>query len=67
MAKTCEICGKTKKFGNNVSFSLKSTKRSWAPNIRKVKAVVDGQSKRINVCTKCIKSGNVVKPAAKVQ
>lgn len=67
MSKTCDICGKTKDFGNNVPFSIKKTKRSWAPNIRSVRAVVDGTSKRINVCTKCIKSGKVVKPAKKVQ
>ena len=62
MSKTCELCGKTKQFGNNVSFSLKSTKRSWAPNVKKVRAMVDGKPKRINVCTKCIKSGKVEKP-----
>lgn len=63
MSKTCEICGKNKKFGNNVPFSLKRSRRSWAPNIRRVKAVVNGETKRINVCTKCIKSGRVIKPA----
>lgn len=65
MAKTCDICGKTKSFGKNVSFSNKKTNRAWAPNIRSVRAVVDGSAKRINACTKCIKSGKVVKPAAK--
>lgn len=62
MSKACELCGKTKQFGNNVSFSLKNTKRSWAPNVKKVRAMVDGKPKRINVCTKCIKSGKVEKP-----
>ncbi|NLW41593.1 MAG: 50S ribosomal protein L28, partial [Tissierellia bacterium] len=27
--------------------------------IQRVKAVVDGTTKRINVCTKCLKSGKV--------
>lgn len=67
MSKTCEICGKSKMFGNNVSFSHKKTNKAWSPNIRKVRAVVDGQSRRINVCTKCIKSGRVEKPAKSLQ
>ncbi len=62
MAKTCEVCGKTKSFGNTVTFSHKRLNRSWAPNIRKVRAVVDGTTKRINVCTRCLRSGKVERP-----
>ena len=59
MAKVCEVCGKGKVFGNKVTFSNKKSSRSWLPNIRKVKAVVKGSTKRINVCTRCLRSGNV--------
>lgn len=59
MAKKCDICGKGKVFGNSVSFSHKKNNRSWAPNIRRVKALVDGSPKRINVCTRCLRSGYV--------
>ncbi len=59
MSKRCEICGKDRVFGNNVTFSNRKTRRSWAPNIRTVRAVVNGGSKRINVCTRCLKSGRV--------
>ena len=59
MAKRCEICDKGKGFGNKVCFSMKTTRRSWAPNIRRVRAIVDGSPKRINVCAKCLKSGYV--------
>lgn len=45
MSKKCEICGKSRTFGNNRSFSLRSSNRSWAPNIRKVRALVDGKPK----------------------
>jgi len=38
-----------------------SDKRRWDPNIQKVRALVDGSPKRINVCTSCIRSGKVVK------
>lgn len=59
MARVCEICGKGKVFGNKVTFSNKKNSRSWSPNIRRVRAVVKGEAKRINVCTRCLRSGYV--------
>lgn len=59
MAKKCDICGKGRVFGNKVSFSNKKNKRSWAPNIRRVKAVVNGSTQKINACTRCLRSGKV--------
>lgn len=61
MAQVCEICGKGPQFGNNVSHAHNITKRRWNVNLQSVKAVVDGASKRIRVCTGCIKTGKVVK------
>lgn len=61
MAKVCEICGKKPIVGNNVSHSHKLTKRRWLPNLQKVKAKIDGESKKIRVCTSCIKSGKIEK------
>ncbi|HCX90211.1 MAG: 50S ribosomal protein L28 [Deltaproteobacteria bacterium CG12_big_fil_rev_8_21_14_0_65_43_10] len=59
MARVCEICGKGPSVGNNVSHANNKTKRRWYPNIQKVKAVRNGAVKRINVCTRCIRSGFV--------
>lgn len=59
MANFCEICGKGTVTGMNVSHSHLKTKRTWKPNIQKVRAVVDGEVKRINVCTRCLRSGKV--------
>ncbi|HHV46195.1 MAG TPA: 50S ribosomal protein L28 [Tissierellia bacterium] len=59
MAKKCDICGKGRVFGNKVSFSNKKSNRSWAPNVRTVRAVINGATKRINVCTRCLRSGKV--------
>lgn len=59
MSKRCEICDKKRVFGNQVSFSHRKSRRSWSPNIQRVRAVVNGTTKRINVCTKCLKSGKV--------
>lgn len=58
MAK-CEICGKSTVFGIQVSHSHRRSNRTWKPNIRKVRAVVNGQPKKVNVCTKCMRSGKV--------
>ncbi|MDO5714254.1 MAG: 50S ribosomal protein L28 [Tissierellia bacterium] len=59
MARRCEVCGKQKQFGNTISFSHRRGNKSWSPNIRKVKALVNGSPKRINVCTRCLRSGKV--------
>lgn len=59
MSKKCDVCGKGKMFGNQVSFSHRKSRRSWSPNVQSVKAVVNGSTKRINVCTKCLKGGKV--------
>ena len=56
MAK-CEICGKAVQFA--VSHSNRKTNRTWKPNIRRVKAVVNGTPKTLNVCSRCLRSGKV--------
>ena len=59
MANFCEICGKGTMSGMNVSHSHLKTKKTWKPNIQRVRAVVDGEVKRVNVCTRCLRSGKV--------
>ena len=61
MASKCEICGKKPSFGMNVSHSHRRTKRRWNPNIQRVRALVNGAPKRLDVCTGCLKSGKVQK------
>lgn len=63
MAKVCEICGKGPRSGHNVSHAHNLTKRRWLPNLQRVHAIVGGVRKRIRVCTRCIRSGKVVKAA----
>lgn len=57
----CSVCGKGVSFGHNVSHSNRKTNRVWKPNIRKVKAVVDGANKTVNVCSRCLRSGKVTR------
>ena len=63
MASVCEICGKGPGFGKSVSHSHVRTNRRWNPNIQRVRAVVNGATKRLNVCTSCLKAGKVARPA----
>lgn len=62
MAK-CAICDKKTSFGNQLSITRshisKRSTRTVSPNLRSVKAIVDGEPKRITVCAKCLRSGKV--------
>jgi large subunit ribosomal protein L28 len=57
----CAICGKLPRAGFLVSHSHIRTKRTFAPNIQRVRAIVDGRPQRIDVCTRCLRSGKVVR------
>ena len=59
MAANCDICGKGPSFGNKVSHSQVKTRRRWNPNIQKIRTIINGQSKRKNVCASCLKAGKV--------
>ena len=59
MGKFCEVCAKGSMSGHNVSHSNRKTNRIWVPNVQRVRVMVDGQAKRLNVCTRCLRSGNV--------
>ena len=60
MAK-CEFCGKDVAFGIKVSHSHRRSNRTWKPNIKRVKAIVDGTPKHVYVCTRCLRSGKVTR------
>ncbi len=61
MSKVCEICGKRPQKGYTVSHAHNKTRRRWYPNLKRVRALREGRTMRIRVCTSCIKSGLVVK------
>ena len=61
MAKICDVCGKKPIAGNNVSHAHNITKRRFNPNLQRVRALVNGSPKRMNVCTSCLKAGKVTK------
>ncbi len=61
MSKKCEICGKKTVAGRSISHAHNVSLRTWKPNLKRVRAVVNGANKRIWVCTRCLRSGKVEK------
>ncbi|MCQ2554489.1 MAG: 50S ribosomal protein L28 [Clostridia bacterium] len=60
MSRKCEICGKGQTSGNNVSHSMRHTRRKWNANIQSIKVVdANGTVTKANVCTRCMRSGLV--------
>lgn len=59
MSRKCDICGKGTATGMHVSHSHIRNKKTWKPNIQKVRVVVDGTPKKLNVCTRCLRSNKV--------
>jgi large subunit ribosomal protein L28 len=63
MARSCEICGKAPRYGNQISHAHNITRRRWNPNLRRVRTIVQGTHKTVSVCTACIRAGKVTKIA----
>jgi len=54
--KKCEITGKGKQFGHNVSFSQRKTNKVWEPNLQKKTVVVDGKKIKLKVATSTLRT-----------
>lgn len=66
MGKQCDVCGKKAEVGNLVSHSNIKTKRRFLPNLQNVRhQLPSGEVKTLSVCTRCLRSGAVVKPAVR--
>lgn len=61
MGKLCQVCEKGAMSGHKVSHSERKSSRVWAPNVQKVRVMQNGTAKRLNVCTRCLRSGNVLR------
>jgi large subunit ribosomal protein L28 len=55
------MCGKHHSSGNNVSHANNRTRRVFRPNLQTVRALINGATRRIRVCTSCIRSGKIKK------
>lgn len=56
MAARCELTGKGKQHGHNVSFSLRRTKRVFKPNLQKKTFLVDGKKVTMTLSTQAIRT-----------
>jgi len=54
--RVCDVTGKGKQFGNNVSFSQRHTKKVWEPNLQKKTIIVDGKKVRLKVSAQAIRT-----------
>ena len=63
MAQRCDVCGKGPQFGSRVSHAHNVTSRRFNPNLQRVRSLLKGVQKKIRVCTRCLRSGKVAKPA----
>jgi len=61
MARVCDLCGKGKQIGYNVSHANNKTKKQWLPNLQIVNIIENGKKQKARLCTKCIKKGNFQK------
>jgi large subunit ribosomal protein L28 len=74
MSKICEICGKRPVAGRTITrrglakkkggVGIKITgitARRFIPNLKNVRAIVNGVPQRLLVCVKCLKAGKVIK------
>lgn len=60
MSRVCSVCGKGSMSGNNVSHSLRKSRRSWGANVHKVRILNDnGSITSAYVCTDCLRQGKV--------
>ena len=56
MSRVCELCGRGKMTGKQVSFSNKKYNRTYELNLQTVKMEIDGKEQTVTACTKCIKT-----------
>ena len=56
MAQKCELTGKGKQFGNNVSYSMRHTKKVWKPNLQKKTFMLDGKKVTMKLSTQAIRT-----------
>ncbi len=61
MPQSCDICGKSPVSGHRISHAHNVSNRQFKPNLRRVRAAVPGGSKRVRVCTRCLRSEKVAK------
>ena len=52
----CELTGKGKMYGHNVSFSQRKTRKVFKPNVQKKTLIIDGQKLKVNVAASTLRT-----------
>ena len=52
----CEISGKGKMYGHNVSFSQRHTRKVFKPNVTKRTLIINGQKVKCNVSASALRT-----------
>lgn len=52
----CEISGKGKMYGHNVSFSQRHTRKVFKPNVSKKTLVINGKKVRVNISASALRT-----------
>ena len=55
MSYKCDVTGKGKQFGHNVSFSQRKTQKVWKPNLQIKRVVIDGKKVKLRVSAQGIR------------
>lgn len=58
MSRVCELCGKGKMHGHTVSHSNRKANRQYEANLQEKVVTINGEEKKMKLCTKCIKTLN---------
>ncbi len=56
MAYKCDICGKGKQYGHNVSFSERKTQKVWKPNLQRQYITLGSSRIQVKICTQCLRT-----------
>jgi large subunit ribosomal protein L28 len=64
MSRICDVCGKGPRFGHNISHAHNLTQKIWYPNLQRVRVRVAGGTRRLRLCTRCLRSNRVQKAIA---
>jgi large subunit ribosomal protein L28 len=52
----CDISGKKRGFGHNVSHSKRRTNRDWLPNVHSKRLMIDGRVQRLHVAARTLRT-----------
>ncbi len=74
MGQRCEVCGKTPQTGNRVTLRGKAkylggvgtkvtgiSRRTFKPNLQRIKVSLGGSNRHLRICTQCIRTGAIRK------